>query len=51
MAAANGIRIQGEEWKTNPIELTDFLSTTYRRKGRNKPKGDMSSFFSNLERN
>jgi hypothetical protein len=42
---------KGQEWETNPIELTCFISATYRTDGRNKPKGDMSNVFSNLERN
>jgi len=42
---------KGEEWETNPIEVTCFLSTTYGIPGRNKPKGDMSNVFSRLERN
>ena len=42
---------KGEEWETNPIELTFFLSTTYGKEERNKPKGDISNVFSSLERN
>src|SRR6516225_6481612 len=43
-------RQQREEWKTNPTDLTRFLSMTYRRIGRNKPKRDMFHGISNLER-
>ena len=42
---------KGEEVETNPTELTCFLSITYNTEGRNKPKGDISNFFSSLERN
>ena len=44
-------RSKGEERETNPIGLTCFLSMAYNADGRNKPKGDMSNGFSNLERN
>ena len=49
--ANSGGQREGEEWQTNPIELTCFLSTTYRKEGRNKPKGDMSNGVSDLEGN
>jgi hypothetical protein len=42
---------KGEVLEANPTELTCFLSTTYRTKGRSKPKGDMSNGVSKLERN
>ena|SRR6516162_4826979 len=42
---------KGRSGKTNPIELTCFLSTTYGKEERNKPKGDISNVFSSLERN
>ena len=34
--------------ETNPIELTCFLSTTYSKGDRNKPKGDKSHGFNHL---
>ena len=49
-ADGRGQRIR-EEPETNPVELTCFLSTTYGKEERNKPKGDISNFFSSLERN
>jgi hypothetical protein len=44
-------RGEGEGWKTNPNELTSFLSTGYCKNVRNKPNGRMSRFINNLDGN
>ena len=50
MAEDRGQR-KAKEWETNPIELTCLLSMAYTKNGRDKPQGDMSRFFNNLEQN
>jgi len=42
---------EGRSGKTNPINLTCFLSVTCLTMKRNKPKRDMSKGVSSLERN
>jgi len=49
-AKVRGERREGSE-KTNPLQLTCFLTTIYGKDGRNKPKGDMSNVVSKLEGN
>ena len=46
-----GGRGEGEGWKTNPNELTSFLSTGYCKNVRNKPNGRMSIFINHLDGN
>jgi hypothetical protein len=44
------VAAEGEEAKTNPIELSDLISAEYETKARNKPKGDIPHDIKTLQR-